>query len=246
MAPDSTHAVLGIVPARGGSKGIARKNIRQLDGKPLLAYTAEAALRCERLTTVMLSTDDPEIAQLGKDLGIDVPFLRPADLALDSTPMIEVILHALGWAQSAGKHYDAICLLQPTSPLRTAATIDRCVSRLWEEDVDTVLSVRPVPSEYNPHWVYFETGDGCLRPAVGDLEPISSRQQLPMAYHRDGSVFAARTETVLVRSSLYGLKIIGVVSPAAEACDLDTEEQWRALESRLKSTHDLAGRASRP
>jgi len=230
----SAHTVLGIVPARGGSKGIKRKNIRLLDGKPLIAYTANAARQSAGLSRVLLSTDDPEIAEIGKSVGIDVPFLRPAELALDSVPMIEVVLHAIRWAQSRGDHYDAICLLQPTSPLRSANTIDRCIARLWKGDVDCVVSVRPVPAEYNPHWVYFETPDGLLQPSMADGEPIPARQLLPPAYHRDGSVFTAKTRSVLAHGSLYGTKTVGVLSPEEEAFDLDTEDQWELLERKLK------------
>jgi len=239
-AQTSELTVLGIVPARGGSKGIIRKNIRLLDGKPLLAYTASAAKQSARLSRVLLSTDDPEIAEIGKSIGLDVPFLRPAELAVDSTPMIDVVLHAIRWGQSQGRDYDAVCLLQPTSPLRSASTIDRCIARLWERDVDCVVSVRPVPPEYNPHWVYFETAEGLLKPSVGGGDPVPSRQLLPPAYHRDGSVFAARTKSVLTHRSLYGTKTVGIVSPEGEACDLDTEEQWEMLERRLKSIRNLS------
>jgi len=236
----SEPSVLGIVPARGGSKGIRRKNIRLLDGKPLLAYTAAAAQKSAGLSRVLLSTDDPEIAEIGKSVGLDVPFFRPAELALDSTPMIEVVLHAIRWAQSQGEHYDAVCLLQPTSPLRSAGTIDRCISRLWEGETDCVVSIRPVPAEYNPHWVYFETAEGLLKPSLGDSDPIPARQMLPPAYHRDGSVFAAKTQSVLVHGSLYGTRTVGILSAEDEACDLDTEEQWGLLEQKLKSMRNLS------
>jgi CMP-N-acetylneuraminic acid synthetase len=239
-AQTSEPTVLGIVPARGGSKGIIRKNIRVLDGKPLLAYTARAAQQSACLSRVLLSTDDPEIAEFGKAAGLDVPFLRPADLALDSTPMIDVVLHTIRWAQSHGERYDAICLLQPTSPLRSARTIDRCIALLWEREADCVVSVRPVPPEYNPHWVYFETPDGLLKPSIGGSDPIPARQLLPPAYHRDGSVFTAKTQSVLAHGSLYGTKMVGVLSPEDEACDLDTEEQWELLERKLKSARNLS------
>jgi CMP-N-acetylneuraminic acid synthetase len=236
----SEHTVLGIVPARGGSKGIVRKNIRLLGGKPLIAYTASAAQKSACLSRVLLSTDDKEIAEIGKSVGLSVPFLRSAELALDSTPMIDVVLHAIRWAESQGEHYDAICLLQPTSPLRSAETIDRCISRLWEQDVDCVVSLRPVPPEYNPHWVYFETPEGFLKPSIGDSDPIPARQLLPAAYHRDGGVITAKTKSVLDKRSLYGAKTVGVLSPEDEACDLDTEEQWEVLELQLKSVHNLS------
>ncbi len=234
------RTVLGIVPARGGSKGIARKNIRLLGGKPLIVYTASAALKSVGISRVLLSTDDPEIAEIGKAAGLEAPFLRPSELALDSTPMIDVVLHAIRWIQSHGEEYDAICLLQPTSPLRSAHTIDRCISLLWERDVESVISVRPVPPEYNPHWVYFETSDGLLELSTGEREPIPARQQLPPAYHRDGSVFVVKTNTVIQRGSLYGVTTAGVVSPEEEAFDLDTEEQWEVLERRLRSSHESA------
>ncbi|HEY3974976.1 MAG TPA: acylneuraminate cytidylyltransferase family protein [Candidatus Sulfotelmatobacter sp.] len=236
----SGPTVLGIVPARGGSKGVSRKNIRLLDGQPLLAYTASAAHMACSLSRVLLSTEDPEIAEVGKSLGLDVPFLRPVELALDATPMIDVILHTIRWSRSQGQDYDAICLLQPTSPLRSAGTIDRCVARLGGGETDTVVSVRPVPLEYNPHWVYFETPDGLLQPSMKGSDPIPARQLLPPAYHRDGSVFAAKTQSVLAHGSLYGSKTVGVVSPEEEACDLDTEEQWELLERRLKAMRSLS------
>src|SRR2546423_8592254 len=108
--------VLGIITARGGSKGIPRKNIRFLGAKPLLQYTAEAALSAKRLTRVILSTEDQEIADVGRKCGLDVPFMRPAELALDSTPTLPVLQHAVRELEAAGNRYDAICLLQPTNP----------------------------------------------------------------------------------------------------------------------------------
>jgi CMP-N-acetylneuraminic acid synthetase len=231
------HRVLGVIPARGGSKGIVRKNIRLLGGKPLLAYTVSAARKSAYLSRLLLSTDDPEIAEVGRAEGLNVPFLRPAELALDSTPMIDVVLHCISWVQAHGEDYDAVCLLQATSPLRSTETIDRCISELWAHEADCVVSVRPVPTEYNPHWVYFADHDGALRLSTGESEPIWARQQLPAAFHRDGSVFVAKTQGVLVRRSLYGERTMAVISPEAEACDLDSEEQWGVLEQRLKSAH---------
>jgi len=234
MTDQPTHpAILGIVPARGGSKGISRKNIRSLAGKPLLAYTAAAALQSKWLARVLLSTDDPEIAETGRAFGLEAPFLRPAELALDSTPMLDVVLHAIDWAQGRGERYAAICLLQPTSPLRSVETIDRCISALWEKDVDSVISVRPVPPEYNPHWVYFQQTSGRFVLSTGERDPISSRQLLPAAYHRDGSVFVVRTDVLTGQQSLYGATTIGIMSPECEAFDLDTEDQWQSLERKL-------------
>jgi len=202
----------------------------------LLEYTARAALKATSLSRILLSTDDPEIAVVGRAVGLEVPFHRPAELALDSTPMVQVVLHAIEWVRARGEDYEAVCVLQPTSPLRSPATIDRCISTLWEQDVDSVVSVRPVPPEYNPHWVYFGLPTGLLEPCIKSSE-MSRRQELPPAYHPDGSVFVTRTEVVMVERSLRGKRTIGVVSPEDEAVDLDTEKQWRDLEQKLKSTY---------
>lgn len=233
-AHETSRAVLGIVPARGGSKGIPRKNIRVLAGTPLLVYTARAALKAASLSRILLSTDDPEISAVGRSAGLEAPFVRPAELSLDSTPMVQVVLHAITWTQASGLDYQAICVLQPTSPLRSPAMIDRCVSLLWERDVDSVISVRPVPPEFNPHWTYFESSEGLLEPCIGGAE-ITRRQELPPAYHPDGSVFVVKTEVVLREHSLRGKRVLAAVSPENEAADLDTEEQWRDLAKRLKS-----------
>ncbi|MEP6903238.1 MAG: acylneuraminate cytidylyltransferase family protein, partial [Actinomycetota bacterium] len=145
--------VLGLIPARGGSKGVPRKNIRLLNGKPLLAYTAETALQCKTLARVILSTEDAEIADVGRTCGLDVPFMRPLELAQDSTPSLNVVRHALLTLQANGEDFDAICLLQPTNPLRRADDIDACVELLIRTKADSVISVLPVPHEYNPKWV---------------------------------------------------------------------------------------------
>src|ERR1043165_7692073 len=122
--------VLGIIPARGGSKGIPRKNIRLLAGKPLLQYTAEAAQKAKLLTRVILSTEDEEIAEVGRRCGLEVPFLRPANLATDTTPTLDVVQHLVQTLEKTGARYDAICLLQPTAPLRERGQIDACIELL--------------------------------------------------------------------------------------------------------------------
>src|SRR5882724_10492389 len=119
--------LLGLIPARGGSKSIPRKNIEPLAGKPLLAYTAAAARGAQLLTHTILSTDDAEIAAIGRDLGLDVPFMRPSDLADDAAPMLPVMRHVLDWFAGNGRHFDAVVLLQPTSPLRQSRHIDQAL-----------------------------------------------------------------------------------------------------------------------
>lgn len=223
--------VLGLVPARGGSKGIPRKNVRDLGGRPLLAWTAEAALGARRLSRVVLSTDDPEIAEIGRRCALEVPFLRPAELALDETPTLPVVRHALLELEKTGGRFDAVCLLQPTSPLRRAADVDACVDLLQSTGADAVISVRPVPAEHNPHWVYLPGGEGFLRLATGEAEPIPRRQDLPPAFHRDGMVYVTRRDVVIEGNSLYGRRVAAYVAPGSyRSINLDTPEDWARAE----------------
>lgn len=218
--------VLGLIPARGGSKGIPRKNIRLLCGKPLLAYTAEAALASARLNRVILSTEDEEIAEVGRRCGLEVPFLRPAELAADTTPTLPVVQHALQWLEARGERFDAVCLLQPTNPLRRPAEIDACIELLETSDADAVVTVLPVPAEYNPHWVYFKSDDGTLRLSTGERTPISRRQDLPPAFHREGSVYVTRRQVVMDDNSLYGKRLAACVIDPARSVNIDTDSDW--------------------
>jgi CMP-N,N'-diacetyllegionaminic acid synthase len=222
--------VLGLIPARGGSKGVPRKNIRLLCGKPLLEYTAQAALAARRLSRVILSTDDEEIAGIGRQCGLDVPFLRPADLARDDTPTLPVVRHALGWIQNSGESYDAVCLLQPTSPLRSPEDIDGCIDLLERTDADAVVTVLTVPAEHNPHWVYFQRKDGLLQLSTGESNPISRRQDLPPAFHREGSVYVVRWEVVMEGDSLYGKRLAGYPVDPGRSVNIDSPEDWANAE----------------
>jgi len=231
--------VLGLVPALGGSKGIPRKNIRALAGRPLIEYTALAALGASTLARVVLSTDDDAIAEAGIAAGLAVPFRRPPELAEDDTPTLPVVQHALSWLARHGERYDAVCLLQPTSPFRHSATIDACVRLFERSGADCVVSIAPVPAEHNPHWVYFRSPDGFLRLATGEPVPIPRRQDLPAAYHRDGAVYVTKTSVVL-GGSLYGEKIAGHVSEEESAVNLDESSDWERAEAMAASRRAAA------
>lgn len=225
--------VLGIVPARGGSKGIPGKNVRPLGGKPLLVHTAEAALAARRLSRVVLTTDDERIAEVGRGCGLEVPFLRPAELATDDTPTLPVLQHAVAELERTGDRFDAICLLQPTSPFRGAGDIDGCIELLESADLDAVVSVLPVPPEHNPHWVYFRGAGGLLRLATGEDQPIPRRQELPPAFHRDGSVYVTRRNVLMEGNSLYGKRLGGYLMQAlagSRSVNLDTPADWERAE----------------
>jgi len=225
--------VLGLIPARGGSRGIPRKNVRLLGGKPLLQHTTEAALAARSLSRVVLSTEDEEIAAIGRDCGVDVPFMRPPDLAQDDTPTLPVVLHAMRWLEHAGERYDAVCLLQATHPLRRPEHVDGCVELLERTGADAAVTVRRVPPEYNPHWVYVADEAGHLRLASGAREPIPRRQELPLAFHREGSVYVARRDVVMDRHSLYGDCLMGYDLGSEPGVNIDDWDDWELAERLL-------------
>jgi len=224
--------VLGVVTARGGSKGIPGKNVRLLGGKPLLAWTAEAALAARRLSRVVLTTDDERIAEVGRECGLEVPFLRPVDLARDDTPTLPVIRHAVAELERAGDRFDGVCLLQPTSPFRRPEDIDGCIGLLESAGLDAVVSVLPVPPEHNPHWVYFRDGEGLLGLAMGEEQPIPRRQELPAAFHREGSVYVTRRDVLMEGNSLYGRRLGGYMIETRNV-NLDTPADWDRAEGLL-------------
>ncbi len=232
--------ILGLIPARGGSKGVPRKNIRLLAGKPLLAYTAEAALASKRLARVILSTDDDEIAEVGRSCGIEVPFLRPAELAEDTTPTLPVIQHAIHFLETRGQRFDAICLLQPTNPLRQTSDIDGCIELMESAQADTVFTMLTVPAEHNPHWVYFRNADGSLKLSTGEISPIPRRQDLPPAFHREGSVYVARRDVVMLGNSLYGARVIGYEIERSRSVNIDNLEDWKKAERLIQEKSSAA------
>ena len=212
-----------------------RKNIRLLCGKPLLAYTVEAATAAHRLNHVILSTDDDEIAEIGRRYDIEVPFLRPAELARDDTPMLPVIQHAVRWMQEQqGELFDAVCLLQPTNPLRTAEDIDACIELFEAQDADSVVTVLRVPANHHPDWVYFQSESGSLSLSTGGMEPIPSRQQLRPAFHREGSVYVTRSNVLLERNSLYGSRLFGYPMDGRRCVNIDEPADWQAAEEFIR------------
>jgi CMP-N,N'-diacetyllegionaminic acid synthase len=228
--------VLAIIPARGGSKGIPRKNVRLLGGKPLLAYTAEAALAARSLERIILSTEDEEIAAVGRACGLEVPFLRPPELAQDTTPTLPVLQHAVAWLEQRGARFDAVCLLQPTNPFRRPEDIDGCIRLLETSQADSVISVLPVPDSYNPYWVYLLASDGILRLSTGEAAPIPRRQELPAAYHRDGAVYVTRRDVLVEGGTLYGARVVGYPMDPARSVNLDSPEDWLEAERLLANT----------
>ena len=232
--------VLGLIPARGGSKGIPGKNARLLGGRPLLAWTARVARAAQKaglLDRVILSTEDAELASLGRDLELEVPFLRPPELAQDDTPTLPVMVHALDSLEAEGERFDAVCLLQPTTPFRRLADLEAAVHRFHRGDVDTVVSMQRVPHEHHPSWVWVDGPNG-LRLADGADQPIPRRQDLPPAYHRDGSIYLVRAET-LRSATIYGPRLAMIEGDPNRHVNLDHPDDWARAEALLAANPDI-------
>jgi CMP-N,N'-diacetyllegionaminic acid synthase len=214
--------VLGIVPARGGSKGIPRKNIAPLLGKPLLAYTAEAALAARRLSRVVLSTDDEEIAGVGRRCGLDVPFLRPPQLARDDTPTLPVLQDVMRKLEVAGQEYEAVFTLQPTTPLRRPEDIDGAIELLERSGADSVISFVDV-GEKHPARMKFIAADGrVIDPPFAERYEGQRRQELPKLYLREGSIYVTRRAVLMEQNSLKGVDCRAWLIPPERSCNIDT------------------------
>jgi CMP-N-acetylneuraminic acid synthetase len=217
--------ILGLIPARGGSSGIPRKNIVLLSGRPLLAYTCEAALGSRSLTRVALSTDDEEIAQVGRECGVEVPFRRPAELAQADSSSLAVAEHAVLWlGEREGWHADVLVLLQPTSPLRQARHIDEALEQMASAGADSVVSVVVVPHRFSPYLV-MRREDGGLREFWPEPVPFDRfrRQELPPLYAPNGpAILGSQTRTLFECQSFYGRRLVPYVMSDEDSIDIDT------------------------
>ncbi len=222
--------ILGLIPARAGSKGVPGKNIKLLNGKPLLNYTTEVALKCEFIHKVVLSSEDQENISAGRKSGVDVPFVRPKELAQDHTPTLPVVLHALEFFEHRGVHFDAVCLLQVTTPFRTVDFLNKSISKFIKSGADSLISVRRVPHQYNPHWTFEMDESGLLKISTGEKRIISRRQELPDAFHRDGSIYLTKVEVLKEQNSLFGDTISFMISPESFNINIDTQEDWAIAE----------------
>lgn len=223
--------MLGVIPARGGSKGIPGKNLALVGGRPLLAYTASAALASRALTHVVVSTDDVVIAEAARTMGLDAPFLRPAMLAADDTPMLPVLQHAVGEMATRGLVADTIVLLQPTSPLRRAGHIDAAVALLDATGADAVVSVVEVPHHFNPVSVMRMDDDRLY--TFLDGPTVTRRQDKPRVFARNGPAVLATRARVLAAGSLYGTDTRGLVMTAEDSLDVDAPWDLHVLDALL-------------
>lgn len=212
-------AIIAIIPARGGSKSIPRKNIKLLAGKPLIVYTIETSLKC-KLDRVIVSTDDEEIAAISKKHGAEVPFIRPKELALDTTPMLPVLQHAVSYLEQDEKfRIDIVVLLQPTSPFREASDIENCIKKLKNEKADSVVTV--CEAEHNPYFVMMRFQDDNLMPLLKTVKPVTTRQDAPKVYRLNGAVYAVKRDVLMNENKIFTDNTKAVIMPQEKSIDLD-------------------------
>jgi CMP-N-acetylneuraminic acid synthetase len=231
--------VLGVITARGGSKGLPGKNLRPLAGKPLIAHTIDTARESTAFDRVVLSTDDEAIAAAGRSRGCDVPFMRPPDLARDDTPHLPVLQHAVAWLREHdGYAPDAVMILQPTSPLRRAEDIRASIALLERSGADSVVSVSEVPAHYNPMRTLRIDANGMASLLVTG-EPvrrrINRRQDMPEAWTMNGAIYLFRARVLdAAEPSLYGDRTAAYVMPPAVSVSIDSLDDWTEAEHALR------------
>lgn len=228
--------ILGLIPARAGSKGIPGKNIRHLGGKPLIAYTFAAARGSRLLTRVVLSTDSPAIARMGREEGIEVPFLRPKRLAGDKSPASDYIRHCLEFLQKKeGRMPDLVVLLQPTAPLRNAADIDACVELMLRRKAGAVVSVGQAPAHFHPAWQFVMDGQWRLVPWGGSWTKVGRRRQdLAPTWVRNGAVYVFGARRFMATGSLYCRPVLAYPMANERSANIDDPEDWAKAEVMLR------------
>jgi N-acylneuraminate cytidylyltransferase len=209
--------VLAIIPARGGSKGVPRKNIREVGGKPLIAWTIEEAKKSKYIDRLILSSDDEEIIKIAKSWDCDVPFVRPQELAQDDTPGIVPVLHALDMLPG----YGMVVVLQITSPLRSVRDIDDCIESCATENVKSCVSV--TEAEESPYWMYTLGQKGNLQSLIPATTAFSRRQDIPPVYVLNGAVYTADCEWLRQEKTFLKEQTRGYVMPKERSLDIDTE-----------------------
>jgi CMP-N,N'-diacetyllegionaminic acid synthase len=232
--------VLGIVTARGGSKTLPGKNLKLLAGKPLIAYTIEAALQSDAIDRLILTTDDPAIADVALSCGCEVPFMRPDELARDETLHLPVVEHAARWmVEHQAYRPDAVMTLQPTSPLRRPDDIRAAIELLEQSGADSVLSVSEVPAHAHPmRTLRLDDHDNAVLFVNGEpvRRRINRRQDLPPAWVMNGAIYVCLTRVLLSADpSLYGDRVVAYRMPADRSVSIDDAEDWAAAERALAS-----------
>lgn len=230
--------IIAVIPARGGSKGIPRKNLVLLNRRPLIFFSIDAARQARAIDRTWVSTDDAEIAEVSRKSGAEVPFMRPADLADDAAPMLGVLRHALEWHEKTAGALEAVVLLQPTSPLRQAQHIDEAIVLFRSSGASSVVSVMEVPHQFNPVSV-MSLREGVLQPFLRAGQPITRRQDKPRVFARNGPAILVCHPDTLKAGELYGPRCVPYVMSANESLDIDTLDDLPAVERAIQAANGL-------
>lgn len=226
---------LAVIPARGGSKGIQRKNIQPLGGKPLVSYVIQAAIHSSSVTRTVVSTDDPEIARVAREYGAEVPFLRPAELSGDTVPDLPVLLHAVDFLREAeGWHPEVLVHLRPTYPLILPEDIDQAVSRLVASQAHSVRTVCPV--SYHPYLMRV-LEQSWLLPLMETGQAFYRRQDMPPVYRTSG-VDATRTRLIIEEHRIIGDRVQAVITDPERVIDIDTPHDLALAECLLSMSRN--------
>lgn len=219
--PGTMEKIVAVIPARGGSKGVPRKNLRKVGGKPLIAWSIQCASASTLLDRTIVSTDDEEIADIARELGAQVPFIRPSELAADKTPGIAPMIHALRWLEEyEGYLPDALMCLQPTSPLRLGTDVDDAIKLARKRDALGVVSV--TEARVHPFWLKRMDDQGRLDAFCKDTPDVARRQDLPKAWALNGAIFLADREMLLRQGSWYGPRTYALKMPHERSLDVDS------------------------
>lgn len=225
--------ILVIIPARGDSKGIPRKNIKSLGGKPLIHYAIDTARAITSDENICVSTDDLEIKSVVEHYGLHVPFMRPSELATDTMGTYEVLLHALNYYEKQGKHFDIVLLLQTTSPFRTTEQVKEALELYDKSQADMVVSVKE--STANPYYNIFEEDkDGWLHVSKGDGK-IYRRQDAPKVYEYNGAIYIMNADELKHTHMHHMQKRTKYVMDASSSFDLDTMQDWQMAETIIEN-----------
>jgi len=243
MYKDKT--ILGLIPARGNSKGLPRKNILPLLGKPLIAWTIEQALESRYLDRVIVSTDDKEIAGISKEYGAEMPFMRPEKLATDEARGIDVVLHAMNWMDKNDNSYDLIMLLQPISPLRTSENIDRGIELLFFKKAQAVVSV--CETEHHPYWSNILPENGCMKGFIKPEIMNKNRQELSVFHRLNGAIYLAYWDYLKGQKNFLGKETFAYIMPQERSIDIDNEVDFELTEILMKKyISDIATELHKP
>lgn len=231
----NNKSILAVIPARGGSKGVPHKNIRRLNCKPLISYAIEEAKKSRYIDKLIVSTEDGKIAALSKEFGAEVPFLRPSELALDSTPGIDPLLHAVNWFRDKGCNFDYIMCLQCTSPFRKYFQIDEAVEILIEKNADSIISV--CESKITPYWMK-KIEDGKLKDFLDDHIFYARRQDTPKTYRLNGAIYMAKIKILLDSKNWHTENTIPYIMDDISSMDIDNMLDFKFAEFLMKEKYN--------